>query len=194
MNAGEHTMRAIILVGAALLAACSGTPVQNQYYLLRSDAEQQSRDLSPSKQYAMGRIIVAPYIEQPGLVLETSAGEVRPAMHNQWAEPLKMGLTQFLRVEVSAAVGEDIFPRAFSDGDIYFDLRIDQMHGTVEGDALLVAYWWIQRDGEVLASYQFAETEALNADGYGALANAEKRLLSRLSRKLGESLTAANPG
>ena len=192
MKAGEQIMRAIILVSAVLLAACSGTPVQTQYYLLRSDIEQQSRDLAPSRTYAMGRLLIAPYIEQPGIVLETNAGEIRPAMHNQWAEPMNQGLRQFLRIEVSAAIGEDIFPKEYSEGDLVFDVRIDQLHGTAEGDALLVAYWWVQQDGEILASYQFSETAALTRDGYGALVNAEKALLSKLAGRIGESMVAAN--
>jgi uncharacterized lipoprotein YmbA len=171
-----------------VLTACSGTPVQSRYYLLRSDIEQQSRDLAPSKNFAMGRLLIAPYIEQPGIILETTAGEIRPAMHNQWAEPMHEGLRQFLRVEVSSAVGEDIFPEEYSDGDLAFDIRIDQLHGTADGDALLVAYWWIRRDGEILESYQFVETRALTRDGYGALVDAEKSLLSELARRIAGGL------
>lgn len=194
MNAGDQIMRAIIVVSAMLLAACSGTPVQTQYYLLRSDIEQQSRDLQPSRRFAMGRIMIAPYIEQPGIVLETSAGEIRPAMHNQWAEPMSLGLRQFLRIEISADVGEDIFPREYSEADLHFDVRIDQLHGTNDGDALLVAYWWVQKKDEIIASYQFWETAPLSTDGYGALVQAQKKLLGSLSARIGESLKAADPG
>lgn len=187
-TARSAMIRTVILLASALLVACSGTPVQTQYYLLRSDIEQDSRDLAPSETFAMGRISLAPYLEQPGIVLETSAGEVRPAMHHQWAEPMVQGLEQFMRVEVSAAVGEDIFPSGFSKSDIIFDIRIDQLHGTADGDALLVAYWWIRRDDQLLASYQFSETRALSQDGYGALAHAEKLLLSGLAARIAESL------
>lgn len=184
-------MRIIILTAAAFLVACSGTPVQTQYYLLRSDIEQHSRDLEPSKTFAMGRIVIAPYIEQPGIVLETANGEVRPAMHHQWAEPMQQGLQQFLRIEVSAAVGEDIFPSELSEGDLLFEVRIDQLHGTAEGDARLVAYWLITRKGEILSSYQFSESAPLQADGYAALAKAQKGLLSDLAKQIAESLEAA---
>ena len=183
--------KTIIIVMALLLAACGGTPVQTQYYLLRSDIEQQSRDLAPSKRFAMGRLLIAPYIEQPGIILETAAGEIRPAMRNQWAEPMHEGLRQFLRIEVSSAVGEDIFPEEYSEGDLAFDIRVDQLHGTAGGDALLVAYWWIRRDGEILSSHQFAETRALARDGYGALVDAEKALLADLTRRIAGTLKDA---
>lgn len=182
-------MRTITLFAIAwLLAACGGTPVQTQYYLLRSDIEQSSRDLRPSKEFAMGRLIIAAYIDQPGIVLETRAGEIRPAAHHQWAEPMSEGLEQFLRVEVSRAVGEDVFPEAYSDGKFAFDVRVDQLHGTDDGDALLVAYWWIRRGSEVITSHQFSETAPLSSDGYGALANAQKALLSGLAGRIASSL------
>ena len=180
--------RTIILLASLLLVACSGTPVQTQYYLLRSDLEQRTRDLSPSKHFAMGRIVISPYIDQPGIVLETTQGEVRPALHNQWAEPMRQGLQQFIRVEVSDAVGEDIFPVEYSEGELVFDVRIDQLHGTADGDALLVAYWMIRRGRTPVSSHQFAERKPLRADGYGALANAQKELLSDLSGRIATSL------
>ena len=192
MNTGGAIMtRTIILLASLVLVACSGTPVPTQYYLLRSDLEQRSRDLAPSKHFAMGRIVIAPYIEQPGMVLETARGEVRPALHNQWAEPMRQGLQQFLRVEISDAVGEDIFPVEYSEGDLVFDVRIDQLHGTADGEALLVAYWMIRKGRPPVSSHQFAESRPLRADGYGALADAQKGLLSDLSDRIAESLKGA---
>jgi uncharacterized lipoprotein YmbA len=181
-------IRSVILLASVLLVACSGTPVQTHYYLLRSDLEQRTRNLAPSENFAMGRIIIAPYIEQSGIVLETDQGEFRPALHNRWAEPMQQGLQQFVRVEVSDAVGEDIFPVEHSEGELVFEVRIDQLHGTLEGDALLVAYWWIRHDGKILSSHQFSERQPLKADGYAALTRAEKVLLSRLSAEIADSL------
>ena len=136
----------------------------------------------------MGRLIIAPYIEQPGLVLETSRGEIRPALHHQWAEPMGQGLQQFLRVEVSSELGEDIFPERYSEGETAFDVRIDQLHGTADGDALLVAYWWLRQGDDIQHSYQYAETRALGRDGYGALADAQKALLRDLASRIAASL------
>ena len=93
---------------------------------------------------------------------------------------------------MSAAVGEDIFPEELSEGDLVFDVRIDQLHGTADGEARLVAYWIVQRKDEILASYQFSETTPLRADGYGALARAQKALLSDLSKRIATSLEDAS--
>ena len=184
-------MKLATLIVVLLLAACSGTPVETRYYLLRTDSPQNSRDLEPSQDFSFGRVIIAAYIDQPGMVLETRAGEIRPARYHQWAEPMYQGIRNLLIIEVSQALGEDVFPARASVGDTIVDIRIDQLHGTSDGDALLVAYWWLRRNGEVLASYQFAETRDLRRDGYGALAKAEQTLLVELAGRIAASLKGA---
>ncbi len=184
-------MKIATLLMVLLLAACSGTPVETQFYLLRTDRSQTSRDLSPSQDFALGRVIIAAYIDQPGLVLETRVGEIRPAQYHQWAEPMYQGIRNLLIVELSQALGEDIFPARAGVGNTLVDIRIDQLHGTADGDALLVAYWWLHRDGEVVSSYQFAESRGLTRDGYGALANAEQALLVQLAERIAASMQDA---
>jgi len=84
---------------------------------------------------------VAPYIDGLGLVLETSSGEVRVARDHQWAEPLRESLRSFLSSKVSEESGQVI--RAYNYGKVDWvqriDIRIDELHGTANGDAKLVA-------------------------------------------------------
>ncbi len=192
MNTGIQPVKLATIALGLLLVACSGTPVDNHYYLLRSELPEQSRGLTPSSRFAMGGVNVAPYIDQAGLILEVSPGQVRPARHHQWAEPMAGALNNFLMVEVSRAVREDVFPEAASDAPLVYSVRIDQLHGTLDGDALLVAYWWIRGNNQELVSYQFTETRALARDGYAALADAQKALLLELARRIGESLLEAD--
>jgi uncharacterized lipoprotein YmbA len=184
-------MRIATLLIALMLAACSGQPVQTQYYLLRTDAAQSSRDLKPSQDFAMGEVIIAAYIDQPGLVLETRRGEIRPAVYHQWAEPMYQGVRNLLIIEISQALGEDVLPARARTGETIVDIRVDQLHGTEDGDALLVAYWWLRRDGKVMDSFQFAERQSLSRDGYGALADAQQSLMVRLSRRIAETMDEA---
>jgi uncharacterized lipoprotein YmbA len=177
-----------VLALAALVAACSGTPVQTQYYLLRTDAPGTTRDLKPSTEFAMGRVTVAAYVDQSGLVLETGSGEIRPARYHQWAEPMQEALRNLLRVEVGRALGTDLFPAEISDAKTLFDVRIDQLHGTAGGEAVLVAYWGVLRGGKLVETFQFSESRALQADGYGELARAIESLLVALSGEIADSL------
>lgn len=177
-----------VLAFVALVAGCSGTPVQTQYYLLRTDEPGTTRDLTPSTEFAMGRVMVAPYVDQSGLVLETGVGEIRPARYHQWAEPMPEALRHLLRVEVGRALDTDLFPSEISDAHTLFDVRIDQLHGTAGGDAVLVAYWGVRRDGKLIETFQFSETRSLQADGYAELARAFEALLVDLSVEIAASL------
>ncbi len=172
----------------ALLMACAGAPIETHLYLLRSDAQETSRALTPSDEIAIGEVQVAPYIDQPGLVLEIAPGEIRAARNHRWAEPPPVAITSYLTLEVSKALQTDILPARFSSADTVFGVRIDQLHGTSEGGAKLIAYWWVKHDDEVLSSYQFAETLALEADGYNALAKAQQQLLAKLAGRIAQSL------
>jgi len=107
-------------------------------------------------------------------------------------KPVYEGVRNFLFVEIAQAKGEDLLPSRLSSGTTVIDIRIDQMHGTSDGKAQLVAYWWLRRNGEVLSFYRFAESQALNAEGYAALVAAEETLLTQLAKKITASLVVTD--
>ncbi len=175
------------LVLVMLLAACSSQVTEPSYYLLRGDVPLDSRPLKPNTEHGLGLVELAPYIDQQGLLLEVADGEIRPARNHRWAEPVYEGVRIFLLQEISRASGRDLLPLPPS-GVTLINVRIDQLHGTRNGEAVLVAYWWTSRQGEVLAGYQFAEREPLASDGYPALAAAQKSLLSQLARNIADNM------
>jgi uncharacterized lipoprotein YmbA len=191
-------MKTVGLLAAVvfLAAACSGKQIEPNYYLLRPAVKPESRQLTPSADFALGKISIASYLDQPGLLLETSDGEIRPARHHLWAEPVYEGVHSFLVKEISRARGEDILPaRLKRDALVVVEVRVEELHGTADGQAVLVGYWWLRRDGEVLAAYQFSESKTLNDDGYQALVHAERALLVQLAEKIAASMTLpATPG
>ena len=105
-----------------------------------------------------------------------------------WAEPVYEAVRNQLMVEIAQAKGEDILPNDLVKTPIVIDIRIDQLHGTNRGSAMLVAYWWLRRDKEVLAAYQFAEEHALTTDSYKALVAAQEVLLAQLAKEIAATL------
>ena len=75
-----------------------------------------------------------------------------------------------------------------SSADTVLDIRVDQLHGTDDGQAVLFAYWWLRRGDDILQPHQFGKTRALKTDGYAALVDAEKALLSSLARQIADTL------
>lgn len=178
----------LVIASLALLSACAGKSIEPSYYLLRPSVEMESRVMSPSTKFALGKIVIAPYLDQPGLLLETSDGQIRAARHNLWAEPMYEGVHSYMVKEISRARGEDILPARLVPQATVVELRIDQLHGTDNGEAKLVAYWWLRHDNEIESAYQFSESETLGADGYEALVNAERKLLTRLAEAIADTM------
>jgi len=131
---------------------------------------------------------VAPYLDQPGLVLETNSGEIHTARLHEWAEPLRLSLPGFMAAEIGRQVGASVSIRGGDINATRIEISIDQLHGTRSGAALLVAYWRCSgADGQVLAG-QFAEEQALGRDGYAALVQAQRSLLQQLAGDIGAAL------
>ena len=175
-----------------LLLACAGkTPVTTRY-LLPASVPQGTQRVDAPVWVALGRIQVAPYLNQAGLVVETDAHQVRPARYHKWAEPLGDGLRRFLSTEVSAALGYDVAADTSQRGswDYSIDVSIDRLHGTLSGDAVLVARWQLRPapgKGEAVA-FRFAQSEPLPREGYAGLVEAEIALVRQLANGMADSL------
>jgi uncharacterized lipoprotein YmbA len=185
-------MKYLVLIAVLLATGCSSSGPTLKQYLLRTDTPSQYTLQDSTGVVGIGGIVVASYINDLGLVLETSNGEVRVARDHQWAEPLRESLRSFLSSKISEESGQVI--RAFDYGKVNWskriDIRIDELHGTANGDAKLVAYWTIIDPAErtVLSESGFHETEPLGHDGYDALVQAEKKLLRRLASAISATL------
>ena len=181
-------MKIASLLLVVFLSGCASQAIEPSYYLLRSQQDTQTRQLNPSKDFSMGKVVIASYIDQPGLMIETNDGEIRAARHNLWAEPVYEGVRTQLVVDIGRAKGEDILPTNLGNTAIVLDIRLDQLHGTNDGKAKLVAYWWLRRGNDLLTAHVFSEEQALATDGYSALVAAERALLSQLAIKIADSL------
>lgn len=185
-------MKFLALIAILLVTSCTSPVPPLKQYLLRADVPIPFTVEASGAVVGLGIVTVAPYIDGLGIVLETSDGEVRAARHHQWAEPLRESLRTFLALEISGQAGQII--RAHNSGEIDWqrriDIRIDELHGTANGEARLVAYWTVFDTVErsVASESSFIETEALSADGYEALIAAEKKLLRKLSSAIAATL------
>ena len=184
-------MKPLLAILVVLTAGCGGKTPELTQYLLRADTPGQIAGQAPAST-GIGDLTVASYIDSPGLVLESSNGEVRMARHHQWAEPLRESLRSFLAAEIATASGQAIgsHKHRASTWKRRIDIHIDQLHGNADGDATLVAYWAVIDASKLklLSEKAFSDTEPLAGDGYDALVRAEKVLLSRLAAAIAATL------
>jgi uncharacterized lipoprotein YmbA len=175
-----------------ILSGCASQAIDPSYYLLRSNQDLQTSKLNPSQDFSLGSVDIAAYLDQPGLVIEKSNGQIQPAGQNLWAEPIYDGVRNLLATEIAIAYGQELLPAKLTRNTAVVNIRIDQLHGTLDGTAKIVAYWWLVKDDTVVALNRFSDSRSLSADGYGALVEAEKALLETLANKIAKSLAPAS--
>ncbi|MDG2048222.1 MAG: ABC-type transport auxiliary lipoprotein family protein [Halioglobus sp.] len=184
-------MKVVILLLIALLSGCASQAIEPSYYLLRSNQDLPSSKLSPSVEFALGTIEIAPYLNQLGLMIDIADNQVRPAVNHLWAEPIYDGIRTLLTTDIAAANGEQLMPARLSTDATVVNIRIDKLDGTLDGTAQILAYWWLVRGGEIVNLNRFSTSRALTASGYSALVEAERGLLEELARKIAASLIPA---
>jgi uncharacterized lipoprotein YmbA len=180
-------MRVLLLLMGVFLAACYTKAPEHSTYLLRSDKNLNSGEVLSDSHVYLGGLTLANYIDQQGIVLETAPGQIHEARFHQWAEPLSVSLRGFLGAEISAGLGQDLALKASPENAVRLDVGIDQMHGTMEGKTLLVAYWSIT-DSSGSRQFKYVKTAALEGDGYDALVSAQRQLLEFFALAISESL------
>ncbi|MCP4188197.1 MAG: membrane integrity-associated transporter subunit PqiC [Gammaproteobacteria bacterium] len=186
-------MRFFLLLSIALLlAGCASKPVEHFTYLLRSDQARESGKIEHDSPFFLGKLTIANYLDQPGLVVATGNGRVRAARHHQWAEPLGLSLRRFLSIEISVARDKHIAPHPSSKESVgSIDISIDQLHSNESGEAILLAFWqFIWADQTY--SFRFSESLPLQQDGYDALVAAQTKLLKRFAADVAKSLPVTN--
>lgn len=183
-----------------LLAACAGSAPEPTRYLLRDGLEERSDRVEAPIRVALGRVVVAPYLDHAGIVVETGPGQVRAAHHHQWAEPLEAALRSTLRDALSRSLGYEVSARPALGGappwDYRVDVSVDRLHGTMEGTAVLDADYRIvphSAAGET-AEYRLSRSTSLPRAGYAGLVEAEAELVRELARAIAASLRELGAG
>ncbi len=138
-------MRNAAFLSVVLLVACAGSSAPPTQYLLRAEPAERSGRVEAPVRVGLGRVAVAPYLDQSGIVVETEAGQVQAAREHQWAEPLDAGLRSYLRAGMSAALGYDVSASRADlvHWDYTVDVYVDRLHGTMAGTAVLDASYRI---------------------------------------------------
>jgi len=193
-------MRALAIATLLMVAiACAGTsaPPQTSYYLLPVEGPAGVTRLDAPVKVGLSRIQVADYLSQDGLIVETTDGTIRPARFHEWAEPLSDGLRRVLFEQISTALGYAISTDTArrSDWELVLDVEIDRLHGTLSGDAILVARWRLtpREAPERSVAYRFSQTQPLQHEGYPALVETETMLLQELSDAIAGSIRELQP-
>jgi len=188
-------MRIAALALVLLLLGCGGASPQRTLYLFRTELVERTGRVEPPHRIGLGRVVVAPYLDQTGLVVEIAKGQVHAARTHRWAEPLQDALRSYLRAEISSALGFEVGIGRMErlPWEYTIDVYIDQLHGTMGGRALIEAGYRITPEiglGEV-SEFRFSSTAPLPREGYAGLFEAEVDLASQLAHAIAKDLAVA---
>ena len=162
-------MRYAPLALLVVVVACSAAPATSTQYLLRADPVDGGGRIQVPVRVGLGRVVVAPYLDQSGIVVQTAAGQVQAARQHEWAEPLDDGLRSFLRAVMSESLDYDVGagPVDPDRWDYVVDVGVDQLHGTIDGTAVLDGSYRITRTrGNDIVEFRFSRSAPLPREGY----------------------------
>lgn len=184
-------MRTTAALALLFLVACAGSSPPRTQYLLRAELVERAGRVEAPLRIALGRVAVAPYLDQSGILVETAARQVSAAREHEWAEPLADGLRSLLRAELSDALGQEVLAERGPGRtwDYTVDVTVDRLHGTMQGTAVLDASYWITPTagaGEA-GVYRFSRFARLPREGYAGLVDAEAELTRQLAQAIAGS-------
>ncbi len=185
-------MRRLTLALALCLAACATAPPERSYYLLRAEVPGALAAAENGVLLGVGTVSIAPYLDRSGIVVQVDDHRVREARYHLCAEPLDRGIRTYLSDRIAASLG-----RALNNGsnlvdqwDYRLDVAIEDFHGTLNGEARLVARWSLidtARD-KLIVSQRLVRTKRQTVDGYPGLVEVQAALLDELATEIATAL------
>ena len=181
---------------AALAAGCGPTAAARFYTL---DATATAGDAPAVRTTVLvGPVSVPSAVDQPQFVVQIAPNRVEIEEFNRWAAPLSEGIARAVAADLSALLGTpDVAAGSLTNFTPAYRVTIDiQRFDSVLGKEVVVdAVWAVRKTagGQVHPGRTVAR-EALQGEGFDALAAAHSRALVKLSGDIAVAIRAANAG
>jgi uncharacterized lipoprotein YmbA len=180
---------AAIFALAFSLAACR-TPPQETFYTLNPLPAPVPAEARSHTRFtvAVGPVTVPEMVDRPQLVVRRSPNRVDVLEHHRWAQPLGAEIARVLAADLAGRLPD---ARTVSAGgqageraDYRIALDIEQFDAVPGQGVTVLAAWSLRHEGTTLRAGRSALREAVQADGYEALAAAYARALAKMSAEI----------
>lgn len=166
-------MKWIPVVLALLLTACSSDSQKTYYQLptLVAPASSASNSVTTANQRQLWveSVGVADYLNNPGLVYQTTDVQYVIAANNLWASPLEQQLQQALVGNLSSALpGWVVSSRPQSSNQDVLNVTVTGFHGRYDGKVIVSGHWMLNHQGQIITR-SFSQEMIQTEDGYDAL-------------------------
>lgn len=177
----RHPLSFSLLILA--LSSCGGSV---NHYLLATAGKPPSG--GGGKGIGIGPVSVADYLsERPYLIFQSTPTKVEVSDEHQWAGDLSSIFARTLGTNLGYHMGTGNIRQYpwTRESELRYQIAIDvnQFHGTSDGDAILEASWraYSLPEGRLVVTKTTTISEPLLGDGFEKLAEAQSRLVDRLS-------------
>ena len=183
------------------VVGCSGAPkIETQYFLLTPETQQSSEEKSSDAETNVHKLIIlepivlAEYLDQPGIVLQTDQHQIEIAHYHRWAEPLKRNIHRFVIETLATQKMEySLQPSTTFSRDVTslsLSLHINQFNGSVSSAALLSGHWTLKqtKSNELIKTVTFSHEAPLKQSGYPELVAQLANLLEILCKDIAEAI------
>jgi uncharacterized protein len=182
----------LIAFVAATAVGCSAS-APARFYNLDSTAKP---DGSPAARAAVmvGPVSIPASVDQPEFVVQVAPNRVEVEEFNRWVAPLSDGIARAVAGDLTVLLGTpDVATTPLVNFNPSYWVTIDvQRFDSIRGqEALLEAVWTVRRTtgGETRSGRTLAR-EAVQGDGFDALAAAHSRALAKMSGDIAAAIRA----
>jgi len=158
------------------LTACTSAPAKIEYYSLSFDLEAASSKSTTleddeKKLVLVEQIVLADFLRQQGLVVQTSKNKIHISSQHRWAESLDEAISRTIIGHLENNLPQYRFENHQSRWDKRPEFRLNLAFSHFHTNALnqvVVAgnYWILNGDNQLLTKQRFNFTKSLTKDGY----------------------------
>lgn len=191
MIARRITQLLSIALITAVGAGCSTAP--SRFYSLASTATADGTPATPAR-VAVGPVAIPASVDQPEFVVQIAANRVEVNEFNRWVSPLSDGIARAVAGDLVVLLGTpEVASAELANFTPDYRVTIDvQRFESVQGEAAtLEAVWTVRKTaGGEIRSGRTVAREAVQSQGFDALAAAHSQALAKMSGDIAAAIRA----
>lgn len=182
-----------VLLLAALAGGCAKGPPP-EFYVLNPTAPAAIPGFEQGVTIGVGPVTLPPHLDRNQIVTNEDATKLLLSEKNQWAEPLKAGVTRVLLVSVGLALDSNriyalpLRQRRTMDYQVAVDVL--RLEGRLGGSAVLAARWvLLSGDGKKVLSTKVSRIEEpASGANMNDLVQAQSRAVAALGKEIADHI------
>lgn len=189
----------LLVVSAALLAACASKPARFYTLTPMASAEKGGAGAQPGQVVVSVEPVEIPdYLDRPQIVTRAGQNELKVAEFDRWGGALQDNMSNVLAENLAQLLPSDhVYVNAgtpFEKADYSVALRVVRLDATPGERVLMKAQWKVYSAAAKKGVSQVSQvTEPVAGKGYDAVVAAMNRAINKVSSEIARQIPAGQP-